>query len=234
MTLTSTMAKACVALVAGVGTAAAAVLPTQAFTISAGSPLSSGLINFSSFTPTAGAIPSAANTVNGFTDGIATYGATPTSDGVVVSGNRANVYAAPTGSTGPYLTIGSLAPRPADVDITFNKLMDGFGLLWGSIDTFNSITFFTQGAGAITYTGTQVGAALGITPNGRTTSYVTFNAENADQFFTGVRLASSGVAFESDNHSYRIVPTPALLPGLIGMGVAALRRKKDETAEETA
>jgi hypothetical protein len=30
------------------------------------------------------------------------------------------------------------------------------------------------------------------------------------------------------------IPTPALLPGLIGLGVAALRRKKDETAEENA
>lgn len=33
---------------------------------------------------------------------------------------------------------------------------------------------------------------------------------------------------------YEVIPTPALLPGLIGMGVAALRRKKDETAEENA
>ena len=30
------------------------------------------------------------------------------------------------------------------------------------------------------------------------------------------------------------VPTPALLPGLIGMGVAALRRKDEESAEENA
>ncbi len=34
--------------------------------------------------------------------------------------------------------------------------------------------------------------------------------------------------------SIKAVPTPALLPGLIGLGVAALRRKKDETAEENA
>jgi hypothetical protein len=37
-----------------------------------------------------------------------------------------------------------------------------------------------------------------------------------------------------DNISFETVPTPALLPGLIGMGVAALRRKQNETAEETA
>ncbi len=34
--------------------------------------------------------------------------------------------------------------------------------------------------------------------------------------------------------SIRAVPTPALLPGLIGMGVAALRRKDEESAEENA
>lgn len=34
--------------------------------------------------------------------------------------------------------------------------------------------------------------------------------------------------------TFRAVPTPALLPGLIGLGVAALRRKDDESAEENA
>jgi hypothetical protein len=32
----------------------------------------------------------------------------------------------------------------------------------------------------------------------------------------------------------QVVPTPALLPGLIGLGVAALRRKNEEPAEENA
>lgn len=34
--------------------------------------------------------------------------------------------------------------------------------------------------------------------------------------------------------SITAVPTPALLPGLIGLGVAALRRKNEESAEENA
>lgn len=50
----------------------------------------------------------------------------------------------------------------------------------------------------------------------------------------GPRNTTTGV------NSYEIllaaepIPTPALLPGLVGMGVAALRRKKDEMAEENA
>ncbi|PSR19670.1 hypothetical protein C8255_00915 [filamentous cyanobacterium CCP3] len=34
--------------------------------------------------------------------------------------------------------------------------------------------------------------------------------------------------------TFTAVPTPALLPGLIGMGIAAVRRKKNEAADETA
>jgi hypothetical protein len=34
--------------------------------------------------------------------------------------------------------------------------------------------------------------------------------------------------------TFTAVPTPALLPGLIGLGVAALRRKNEESAEENA
>lgn len=34
--------------------------------------------------------------------------------------------------------------------------------------------------------------------------------------------------------TFQAIPTPALLPGLIGMGVAALRRKTNQTENETA
>lgn len=46
-------------------------------------------------------------------------------------------------------------------------------------------------------------------------------------------LGTNGTEFGGDITAAPI-PTPALLPGLIGMGVAALRRKKDETVEENA
>ncbi|WP_017297419.1 PTPA-CTERM sorting domain-containing protein [Nodosilinea nodulosa] len=43
-----------------------------------------------------------------------------------------------------------------------------------------------------------------------------------------------GAILDDVNVSTVPVPTPALLPGLFGIGIAALRRKQDETGEETA
>ncbi|MEA5448627.1 PTPA-CTERM sorting domain-containing protein [Leptolyngbya sp. CCNP1308] len=50
-----------------------------------------------------------------------------------------------------------------------------------------------------------------------------------DDLFTLANSQGASYSFDIEE-----VPTPALLPGLIGIGVAALRRKKDETAEENA
>jgi len=45
-----------------------------------------------------------------------------------------------------------------------------------------------------------------------------------------IRMPTSG-DWEVDHLQYGYVPTPALLPGLIGLGVAALRKKQDESSE---
>ncbi len=57
------------------------------------------------------------------------------------------------------------------------------------------------------------------------------------QMRAGVRATSVGTEGSSREGSSKIVgevPTPALLPGLVGMAVAALRNKKEQDAEETA
>jgi hypothetical protein len=67
------------------------------------------------------------------------------------------------------------------------------------------------------------------------------NGQTAEDRFFGIRYYP-GVAYieiempksndwEVDHLQYGYVPTPALLPGLIGMGVAALRKKQDESSE---
>ncbi len=53
----------------------------------------------------------------------------------------------------------------------------------------------------------------------------------------GVRAQSVGPEGTSREGSAKLVgevPTPALLPGLVGMAIAALRNKKEEDVEETA
>ncbi|UBF27352.1 PTPA-CTERM sorting domain-containing protein [Kovacikia minuta CCNUW1] len=45
---------------------------------------------------------------------------------------------------------------------------------------------------------------------------------------------SSSSLFRNAEFSAQAIPTPALLPGLIGLGVAAFRRRKTEVAEEAS
>lgn len=53
----------------------------------------------------------------------------------------------------------------------------------------------------------------------------------------GIRLTSVGPGLDEDDRegSSKVVgkvPTPALLPGLVGLGIAALRKKQEDMAEE--
>lgn len=166
------------------------------------------------------------------------------SGGALVTGNLSNQYkepgtdsGAPIGST--YLTVGGSAGGPAEIDFG-TQLIDYFGLYWGSIDTHNTIKFFNGIAEIASYTGADIAAAISPTPalsgsSYNVDQYVNFFADDDIELFNRVEFSTLGnrAAFESGNFAYK-VPTPALLPGLIGMGVAALRRKKDETAEENA
>lgn len=65
----------------------------------------------------------------------------------------------------------------------------------------------------------------------------TFQVNPGDEFGFGVWSADSayGAGYvEISNFNVTPVPTPALLPGLIGMGVAALRKKQGEAEEADA
>jgi hypothetical protein len=158
--------------------------------------------------------------------------------GRVVEGNESGRFRAPGGDTSPYLTVG--APQePGPVTISFSNPLDYFGLYWGSIDRFNSIAFF-QGDTLIQGFGNQSGftpvatlfAGQGVT-FGTTSQYVNFFADSKSEWFNRIVLSSSLPAFESDNHAYRVVPTPALLPAAIGFGAAMLRKRK-KTEEDAA
>jgi len=178
-----------------------------------------------------------------------TVGAT---GGKIVSGSVANKYASPPGDTSNYLTVGS-SPTPATESATFD--LGGpkgyFGLFVGSLDTYNSIQFLLGDVpktilngvlkGVLTsvskaegvFTGTDVQTVTGITANGDQAVgvYYNFFADNNSDLFDKVVLRSTQAAFEVDNIAFRqAIPTPALLPGLIGMGVAAFRKRKSEEA----
>jgi hypothetical protein len=104
-----------------------------------------------------------------------------------------------------------------------------FGLLWGSVDAYNTLSFYN----GTTVVGSLTGAAVAAIPNGdegmNGTRYVNIGFDTP---FNNVVASSSQYAFEFDNIAFNPtnpVPEPASMllfgTGLLGM-VRLVRRRK--------
>jgi hypothetical protein len=145
--------------------------------------------------------------------------------------NQAGV---PGANTTTYLTAGSTgATAGARIELVLPFAAQYFGLLWGSIDNYNTMEFF-DGA---TSRGTVNGASVTASPNGSQnadgTRYVNISSSLT---FNRVVFTSTQFAFEFDNVALArdeggadpsVVPAPAGLAlfGLGLLGLAALRRR---------
>ena len=156
----------------------------------------------------------------------------------VVNGSVAEQYAAPvfvgannmffgstaTGSdTTNYLSAGS-----GSVTLTFGGGdQNYFGLVWGSIDIYNTLSFFNaDGTSVGSITGSQILSLAGSNPG----VYVNIFSSDA---FTRVVASSGANSFEFDNVAFAntAVPEPSSvilcgLAGLIGLGMAKARGQK--------
>ncbi|WP_421655191.1 PTPA-CTERM sorting domain-containing protein [Leptothermofonsia sp. ETS-13] len=177
--------------------------------------------------------------VHGYSDGLATYHTPPPARAAVVSGSVLGRFLTPPNNESAYLTIGS-SQEPGPVTISFNQPLDYFGLYWGSVDFYNEITFYNNNLEIGHFTGRhiyQFDSTLVISeedfPESR---FINFTATGSHEFFNRIVLSSTWPAFETDNHAYRAanvpppppfpaVPTPALLPSLLGLAWGVFRKR---------
>lgn len=224
-TLKTVQTLSAIATVAAAATVA--IAPANALTLTTTSGVSSSesgviTIDFGDTVPDGSVVPA-----TGYTSGIATY-----TGGGIASGSVDSQFAQPFGADGDYLTLGPGAAQPTPVTITFTSLLNYFGLYWGSVDTYNTIEFFNGATSLGLFDGLDVLNPANGSQGAGGSVYVNFFANNSSEYFNRVVLRSTEFAFESDNHAYRAIPTPALLPGLVGFGVAALRKRRAKAMSE--
>ena len=148
------------------------------------------------------------------------------SNETIVLGNSSGVYAT------PYLDATKYSTVAGGQTSTFNLgfAADYFGLYWGSIDSYNTISFYLGASLVQSFNGAPV---AGLLQNGGQTDwlsnrYINFNFVNAT--FDKVLLISGSNAFETDNHAFRKAsvsePMTLVLMGLGLLGLVAARRFK--------
>jgi len=161
-----------------------------------------------------------------------------------VQGSASGLYASPFLSAGNGALFGDVdgptaSPYLSTGNSSIELLLPGqqlyFGLLWGSVDDYNSLAFYDGYTLVGTFTGLDVDAAAHGDQGANGTFYVNIDFDTA---FNRVVASSSQYAFEFDNVALSSEPQgpggnqvsePASLAmiglGLLGMGAVARRRR---------
>ena len=143
--------------------------------------------------------------------------------GGIFQGSVPLVASPPANDTSHYMTsgVGSLT-------ISYATPIRYFGLLWGTVDAYNSITFHS-GSSSQTWTGSTILSAPAFAGvNG--SAYVNFFATPGTTW-NSVTLSSTKANFEFDNAAISAVPEPAAIAlmglgfGIAGLGVLKKRKK---------
>ena len=109
----------------------------------------------------------------------------------------------------------------------FNDTIPYVGLFWRQFLRTDYIDVFLKGGTSRRFFGGDIkDQASGIDGE---QFYLNFYEPDVAKRISAIQIFSTGGNI--DNVAYR-VPTPALLPGLVGMGLAAWRKRKGEEAEQ--
>lgn len=186
-------------------------------------------------TVTASAINQTTSNVAGvttidFNNGTCAGYASCSGDFIIVAGSSSGFYAAPFTETTKYLSVPKPQQSTQTAVLGLGTTANYFGLFWGSIDTYNTISFLLGNTQIASYTGAQLPSLLA---NGNQTAWTSNRYLNFDfgaSNFDTVKIISHGFAFESDNHSFRKSSVPEsmtfVLMGLGLFGLVATRRFK--------
>ena len=151
--------------------------------------------------------------------------------GSVLDASVPGMSAAPAGDDTHYYSVAY--PQVSGVGMyqaASGDYYDYFGLYWGSMDAYNTLSFYSNDSLIETITGADViaaGTALGDQTATGSNRYVNFFFS---QGFDRIDFGTTNFAFETDNHAFaRVnVPEPATL-GLFGIGMLAaafVRRRR--------
>ena len=167
------------------------------------------------------AVPAMATVTVSSTDGSSPYGApatfqfdapTPQYSGTIYTDSVSGVRAQPAGSTGGYGAVGpGNAQSSAILDLSSFAAISSISFLWGSVDSFNTLTVLGTG---MSFNGGDMGVAppTGDQVNANSNRLVTLTFTGADQNnVTGLQFSSTQNAFEFDNVKVNVaaVPEPA-------------------------
>ena len=103
------------------------------------------------------------------------------------------------------------------------------------IEAFNSsglsLGSFTR-TGASTYWADNSASFMGVLSDQADIAKVSFNVWDSFSALGSRSFSINQMSLNSSEPSVTAVPTPALLPGLIGMSIAAIRKRKREAIKE--
>ena len=130
------------------------------------------------------------------------------SGGAIYDASITNVTAKPVGSVDNFYSLGVSPGQEGPGVFKFDRAINYFGFLWGSVDKHNMVDLYNKGELVHGFTG---GSFIPNTGDQSASIYVNIFA-NHGHFFNEIRFSTNQNAFEIDNAGYGTVPVPSTLP----------------------